>query len=293
MNFFGVKQTITSAFNLPFGNELKSLGDKVRDNKRTVLQNLCFIIIDEFSMVKSDMLYQIDFRLREIMQKNLPFGGVSVILEGDILQLPPVMANFIFEKPRAIQSETLYTFSPLWERFEVIFLTHNHRQAEDKAYADLLNRVRCGEVSDNDLQLLSSRKRAIGSTDIPENALRVMVRNLEVNSYNATKLSSLPGEEYVMEAYCCTPTQKKCSPKIDNTGAISGTSLQKTLCLKIGAIVMLTVNLSTTDSLTNGTFGEVLGFEDKELSDGTKTITTVYVEFFKEKCVKELRKNYV
>ena len=65
----------------------------------------------------------------------------------------------------------------------------------------------------------------------------------------------------------------------DNTGAIVGTQLQKTLKLKIGAKVMMTANVATTDSLTNGTFGEVIGFE----KDDRGKISSVLVEFVDEK----------
>ena len=57
-------------------------------------------MIDEFSMVKSDMLYQFDLRLKEIKENyDVPFGGVSIFLFGDLLQLRPTAARFIFEEP--------------------------------------------------------------------------------------------------------------------------------------------------------------------------------------------------
>ena len=61
-------QTLHSAFNLGFGNNFFSLNDKTRDVKRNILSNLKILIIDEFSMVKSDMLYQLDLMLKEIKQ---------------------------------------------------------------------------------------------------------------------------------------------------------------------------------------------------------------------------------
>jgi hypothetical protein len=83
-------QTLHSAFAFSFGNKMYSLGDKDRDKKRVLLRNLKLVIIDEMSMVKADMLYQLDFRLKEITQKhNEDFGGVGIILLGDLLQLQP------------------------------------------------------------------------------------------------------------------------------------------------------------------------------------------------------------
>ena len=61
--------TLHSAFNFNFGNQFLSLGDKARDEKRDHLKNLKVLIIDEFSMIKADMFYQLDLRLRELQQK--------------------------------------------------------------------------------------------------------------------------------------------------------------------------------------------------------------------------------
>ena len=78
-------QTLHSAFGFNFGNKHYSLSDKKRDEVRSLLQNLKVVIIDEMSMIKSDLLFQLDLRLREITQKkNKLFGGITVIFFGDI-----------------------------------------------------------------------------------------------------------------------------------------------------------------------------------------------------------------
>ena len=67
-------QTLHASFGFPFDNKFYSLSDKSRDQKRTVLKNLKIVIIDEVSMVKSDMLYQLDLRLQEITEKvGIPY----------------------------------------------------------------------------------------------------------------------------------------------------------------------------------------------------------------------------
>ena len=79
-------QTLHASFGFPFDNKYYSLSDKVRDQKRAALKNLKMIIIDEISMVKSDMLYQLDLRLQEITEKaGVPFGGLAVITFGDMI----------------------------------------------------------------------------------------------------------------------------------------------------------------------------------------------------------------
>ena len=148
-------QTMHSAFSFNFGNEFFSLGDKSRDEKRNALENLRFIIVDEYSMIKSDMLYQLDLRLKEITQRtDLDFGGLSVFLCGDILQLRPVLARYIMEEPRSESYHLAFLVDSLWEKFNVIMLKHNHRQGEDREYADMLNRIRIGNLEPEDLKIL-------------------------------------------------------------------------------------------------------------------------------------------
>ena len=75
------------------------------------------VIIDEISMVKSDMLYQLDLRLQEITQKYVPFGGVSIFVFGDLMQLKPVQGNYIFEKPRHEDYQQSHLANPRWDMF--------------------------------------------------------------------------------------------------------------------------------------------------------------------------------
>ena len=104
------------------------------------------LIVDEFSMLKADMLYRIDLRLREIAQVNKDFGGISVFLFGDPLQLRPVKGRYIFEAPSCPDYLLAYGdgSDTLWRSFDVINLEENHRQGEDKSYAEMLNRIRFG-----------------------------------------------------------------------------------------------------------------------------------------------------
>ena len=221
-----------------------------------------FVIIDEYSMIHADMLYKLDLRLKEIKQKtSLPFGGVALFLFGDVLQLRPVRARYVFDEPKNESFYLSYLANPLWEKFEVILLNKNHRQGEDMEYANILNRLREGNVDDKDLEVLQTRVRPINHPDIPKEALIVTCTNDEVNRINGEMLSELPGDEHVIEVLNRSSNNKVTKPRIDNTGAVRNTPLQKTLKLKIGAKVMLTHNSDTCDCLTNGTFGVVIGLD--------------------------------
>ena len=147
--------TLHSAFNFPFGNEFLSLSDKARDEKREHLKNLRMVVVDELSMVKADIFYQLDLRFRELKQNaEKPFGGCSVLLFGDPLELKPVMGRYIFQQPLCNDYHLPHTLEPLWEKFQVLMLTHNHRQGKDRAYADILNRLRTGDQTEMDCQIL-------------------------------------------------------------------------------------------------------------------------------------------
>ena len=92
-------------------------------------------------MVKSDMLYQLDLKLQELKERvGVPFGGVSILDLGDMLQLRPVLWAFAFEKPKNPEFHATFKLHNRWEMFRVLNLEINHRQGEDKNYAEILNR---------------------------------------------------------------------------------------------------------------------------------------------------------
>ena len=186
------------------------------------------VIIDEFSFIKADMLYLLDLRLREIKQINkVPFGGVSIFFFGDILQLRPVCAPFIFEEPVNENFKPAYLVGSLWLKFKVVLLRTNHRQGEDKDYADLLNRVRSGQITEDDIKALQNQVRHENDPDIPRDALVVTCTNKEVNRINNDRLDAIKEIEYTFESINQNGLKKSFQPKTDSSGAVSGTPLQK------------------------------------------------------------------
>ena len=178
-------QTLNSVFNLPFGNDMNSLMDKIRDMRRTTLQNLRLIIIDEISLVKSDMLYQIHFRLsREIKQNNLPFGNLGLICFGDILQIKPPSGQHVFDPPKGEKNYMEYLISPLWQNLSPIILKTNHRQGEDKEYAEICNRARIGELTKDDMDNIKSHIFSKNSPELPNNAIFSTGTNSITTNYN-------------------------------------------------------------------------------------------------------------
>ena len=271
--------TMHQAFNFKFGIKHYSLSEQVREMKRNALSYLKLVIIDEMSMIKPDQLYQLHMRLQEIKQNRRLFGGVSVILSGDLMQLPPVKSPQIFEAPKNEIFRRHHEISPLWDVFDSIELTHNHRQAEDWEYAELLNRVRMNDQTEKDLETLASKI----SDDSPQNAVYVFAKRDLCHVHNKKQLADLPSRLHTMRAI----HPRGFRPLVNDEGEVDSTSFMDNLQLKIGARIMLIHNVDTMDHLSNGTCGYVKGFVWSEGEH--QEIMKVLVEFDDPRAGENLR----
>ena len=107
--------TLHSAFHLSFGHKYHSLSDQNRDKLRDKFKILKIIIIDEFSMISADLFYNLHLRLQEIKQNEDIFGGIPILLFGDLLQLRPVLAKYIFECPKSPDLKDYYSVTNLFK----------------------------------------------------------------------------------------------------------------------------------------------------------------------------------
>ena len=282
-------QTIHSAFQLPFGNNHVTMNDKVRDMRRKQLQNLCLIIMDEVSLIKSDIFYQIHFRLMEIFQNRLDFGNIAILALGDVLQIKPPLGSMIYACPKNQKSKSLWQIpgGKLWEKFEAITLKTNHRQGEDMIYANLLNRIRIGEHTDDDIEILNSRVFPRDSSELPTDALLITGTNAIVNSFNNKKLNELSGELIEITADVRSRTRGIFKPKVTNAGLINNSPLPYVLKVKKHARVMLTVNFDVCDNLSNGALGEIIDFKRNSRNE----VEIIFVKFDNETAGEQHRKH--
>ena len=97
------------------------------DVTRKNLEYVEVVIVDEFSMVSSDNLYNLHKRLQEIFMSDEPFGGRALLLVGDIMQLGPVRASAIYREPKSLSSKVLFNTEELnlWNNCESILLQKN------------------------------------------------------------------------------------------------------------------------------------------------------------------------
>ena len=215
--------TMHSALRLPFNNSMESLTPQNRENLRKTLCRLELLIIDEMSMVKSDQLYQIHKNLQDIKQSNNVFGGVAVVLFGDLMQLKPIKGRWIFEAPSG-PAKNAHELVSLWKEMEPHTLEENHRQKNDKTFADLLNRIRMGEKTEEDVKILNTRIVKNLAKDAPSDTLMIFCTRDEVHAQNNFKMGQLDAHPKSFKAVHHCSTRTRYSPPIDpNDGTVGNT----------------------------------------------------------------------
>jgi ATP-dependent DNA helicase PIF1 len=241
----------------------RGLSKKIRD--------LDCLIIDEVSMLDKDLFERLEFLIRHLRGSMTVFGGLQVILVGDFYQLPPVKSKaFLFQSPL------------FYKAFQKLELTTIFRQS-DPIFQSLLLRMRSGDLRDCDAALLESRK----GIDISQDGIlptKLFSTNVDVDTYNAQQLENLPGDLVTYtsgaEAHPLPEAknieealQKFC--KDYSIGPIS---------LKVGAQVLLTMNLDLSSGLCNGSRGvvtkfdiggPVVRFRNQELTVAVQTIESI------------------
>ena len=96
----------------------------------------------------------------------MPFSGLAIIAFGDMMQPKPCMGRYIFDEPINLEFKITHAINPRWKMFQSLILETNHRQGADKPYAELLNRIRVGEQTQQDLDLLKTRVRDAKHPDL-------------------------------------------------------------------------------------------------------------------------------
>ena len=277
--------TVCSAFKFKFGHNHIPLDARNRTSYQDTLSHLQLVIIDEMSMVKADDLYKIDVRLQEIKSSNEDFGGVAVLLLGDLMQLQPILGRWIFAKPKHSSWHNRYANGGLWDLFSPYILHQNHRQGEDKDYAHLLNRLRIGQQTKEDIKIIRTRIIDSFPNNVPEDALMLYGKNEPVAIYNNHRMELLEGKTYKSEAkHLNNPGWKR---RIKNNGQIGDTQFQQEIMVKVGARVMLIYNVRTNDGLTNGACGVILAVETSK--DDCDKIETLIISFDQVSTGKQLR----
>jgi len=212
---------------------------------RKLYQKLELLIIDEVSMVRCDLLDGIDRFLKKNRSSNEPFGGVRLLLIGDLFQLPPVVNQPEWDVLRARGYDSPYFFSSFCLQEASLLpieLTTVYRQ-EDQSFVDLLNRIRIGE--DLDFVINEVNRRCFRQDDF-QTDITLTSTNDQADQINMRELGRLPSREYSFEG------------RIERKFSIEQDKLPSPLLLKlkVGARVMFTKN-DEQRRWVNGTIGIV------------------------------------
>ncbi|MCA3244011.1 MAG: AAA family ATPase [Alphaproteobacteria bacterium] len=235
-------QTVHSFFGLKPRLMQGTSDDWHKPRNPKIYGQLQLLIIDEISMVRADVLDAVDRFLRSYgPRKKVPFGGVQVLLVGDVGQLPPVVRREEAEEFHATYSTPFFFSSNAWAygSFGTVAFTHVFRQA-DADFVALLNAVREGQLNGAQLAVLNERVSAMP----PSGSVILAARNATVERINSAELAKLPGIESQYTAI------KKGS--MEETALTTPALLQ----LKVGAHVMFTRN-DPNGRWVNGTLGIV------------------------------------
>ena len=220
------------------------------DARVKVVKKLDILIIDEISMVRCDVLDMVDLTLQHYKGNKKPFGGIQVILFGDLFQLPPVVNDEKNEKELLYsyyEKDNPYFFSSdviSKHPFPVLELETVYRQQEDKKFINILNHIREGVYLDSDRIVLNKRLNKSYRSSEKEPAVFLRTSKRKVWGHNIGKLGELPGEKIPpFYAYIEGDFPKSLYPTDDP------------LHLKVGARVMLLRNDNDGLKYVNGTQG--------------------------------------
>lgn len=191
-------QTIHSLFLFP-PTFIDTKALRLSPKSKKILKNIDTLIIDEVSMVRADLMDGIDYLLKLARDSTEPFGGVQLLMFGDLYQLPPVvnepdLINY-FED---LNGGFYFFHSMAWNgtELEIYELQQNFRQT-DENFKSILNSLRAGDIDDTHLQNLNHRSTVLA----PESGVIVLATtNSTVFQINHTRLNELTNEAFTFSA---------------------------------------------------------------------------------------------
>lgn len=267
--------TLHSLFQLPFGcfiplngasnfNENQQINtpatlmrnSKLNRNKRRMLQELELLIIDEVSMLRADLLDAIDTMLRSVKRNRYtPFGGVQLLLIGDLLQLPPVVKDFEWNILKN-HYQSIYFFDALALKENPplqIELNKIYRQADEK-FIHLLNNLRNNTVTASDKELLENHYAPNFQPKKDDGYIRLTTHNRQADQLNKEELDKLTTKPYTFTA------------KVSGDFSEYNYPVDEYLSLKKGAQVMFIKNDPTgQQQFFNGKIGTITNIDQEAI----------------------------
>ena len=255
--------TLHSFFQLPFAPFVPGRGFLTDDKKflnfskqkKRLIASLSLIVIDEISMVRPDMLDAIDYILRRVRHSSLPFGGLQLLLIGDLRQLPPVVKDEEWEMMKDIYSSPYFFESVALKTagYQTVELSTVYRQT-DRDFIEILNMIRDGHINSDTLNKLNNRCMLSSRIVDDEGYIRLTTHNNRAAMINNNRLSQISGQEFCYEA--------------ETDGIFPETSFpaDSVLRLKPGTQVMFVKNdIGAERKYYNGLIGKVVSLSEEKI----------------------------
>ena len=252
--------TIHSFFQLPLspylpgttfgGGELKRY--QFSKVKRNIIRSMDLLVIDEISMVRSDLLDAIDSVMRRYRKHDLPFGGVQLLMIGDLHQLPPVVTEQetllrqYYDTPYFFSSKALQQANYLTIELKTVY-----RQQDDR-FISLLNQIRENRATDETFQALNKRYIPNFTPPADGNYIRLTTHNAPANFINEQELEALLSKSYSFTA------------EVEDNFPETSYPADYHLVLKQGAQIMFIKN-DPQHRFYNGMIGEVVRISNDEI----------------------------
>lgn len=232
--------------------------------RKQVLRNIELLIIDEVSMLRADILDAIDERLRSARRvRNKPFGGVQLLLIGDLFQLPPIVKDHEWQVLRKhYKSMHFFSSNALQQHgYAYLELSKVFRQSDD-VFINVLNNLRNNTCTSADIDLLNSHYKA-DTTDL-SNVITLTTHNRQADEINQKALDELSEKSYSYEAKVTGDFPESMSP------------LPAELTFKVGAQVMFVKNDNVQNNFYNGKLAKIIDLGknhiEVKMSDEERTL---------------------
>ena len=223
----------------------QGFAEHIAKGRREIIEKTDVLIIDEISMLHDYRLDMVDEACRLVRRKDVPFGGIQVIMSGDFFQLPPINRG-------DSRSGGFVVHSNVWKELDptICYLEEQHRQ-DDEKLLDILNALRAGDVRRHHAEHLLARVDQMPDDGVMLTELHTV--NIDVDRINEKKLDELSGDELFY-----TQSTTGSDNYVENLQR--SVLAPSVLRLKKGALVMAVKN-ATDRKYANGSIGTVVDFE--------------------------------
>jgi type II secretory pathway predicted ATPase ExeA len=253
-------QTIHSFFQLPFGplppgtTAITAQLHKMKKRKINLIRGLDLLIIDEISMVRADVLDAVNAVLRRVRRSQKPFGGLQLLMIGDVHQLAPVAKQEEWEMLSPYYDTPYFFGSQVLKKapYVCVELEHIYRQ-HDKDFIPLLNKVRDNRMDRECLNILNQRFLPSFRPNDSEGYITLTTHNYQADQINESKLEAINEKPLTFKALIRGVFPENTYPT------------KEELTLKIGAQVMFVKNdPSPEKAFYNGKIGRLVGYDEEE-----------------------------